>query len=48
MNQVTEQDYDHLHDCALYGESFPCNQSLCHASLSRYCDDCKADLFHAA
>lgn len=46
--KMAAQPQGHEHDCAVCGDTFPCNQSLCHAELSRYCDDCKADLFGAA
>jgi len=39
------QGHDHEHDCAVCGDTFHCNQSLCNASLSRYCHDCKAELY---
>jgi len=39
------QGHQHEHDCAVCGDSFACNQSLCNASLSRYCLDCKAELY---
>jgi hypothetical protein len=37
----------HEHDCALCGDTFACSQTLCNASLARYCHDCTADLFGA-
>jgi len=40
--------HSHEHQCALCHDTFPCAQSQCNASLSRYCDECKADLFTAA
>jgi len=39
------QSREHEHECIACGESFPCTQSQCNASLSRACDGCKADLF---
>ena len=41
------QAHSHEHECAVCREPFPCTQPLCDASLSRYCDSCKADLFGA-
>lgn len=41
------QSHSHEHDCAVCGDTFPCSQSLCDASLARYCDDCKGDLLGA-
>lgn len=38
------QPHDHEHDCAVCGDMFGCSQSLCHAGLARYCEDCKAEL----
>jgi len=45
VKMSAQQSHEHEHDCALCGESFPCTQSQCNASLSRACDGCKADLF---
>jgi hypothetical protein len=42
------EGHDHDHACAVCGDGFTCNQPQCHAELSRYCQDCKADLFTAA
>lgn len=47
IKMAAQQCHDHEHDCAVCGDTFTCNQSLCHAELSRYCDECKADLFGA-
>ncbi len=32
--------HEHEHECASCSESFTCNQSLCDATLERYCDLC--------
>ena len=32
--------HKHEHDCAVCGDTFNCNQSLCDATLRRYCDSC--------
>jgi hypothetical protein len=44
VKMAAQQGHEHEHDCGVCGETFPCNQSLCHAELSRHCDGCKADL----
>jgi hypothetical protein len=45
VKMAAQQSHEHEHDCAVCGDTFPCNQSLCHADLSRYCGDCEAELF---
>lgn len=40
-NQTTA--HEHEHDCAECGDTFECSQTLCNASLARYCDDCTAE-----
>ena len=32
--------HEHEHDCAVCGDTFTCNQSLCDATIRRYCDRC--------
>jgi hypothetical protein len=32
--------HDHEHECASCSDGFNCNQSLCDATLRRYCDCC--------
>lgn len=48
IKMAAHQQHDHEHDCAVCGDAFACNQSLCHAGLIRYCDGCKSDLFNVA
>jgi hypothetical protein len=44
VKMAAHQGHDHEHECAVCREPFPCCQPQCDASLSRYCDGCKADL----
>jgi len=44
VKMAAHQGHDHEPSCAVCSETFPCNQSQCDASLSRYCDGCQADL----
>ena len=35
--------HDHEHECASCSDAFNCSQSLCDATLRRYCDGCTVE-----